>query len=536
MNKNKYSKKKNKVKSRTRITRNKRLRNTRRLSKRSNKLSKRKTNLKKNKRGGKGYSLNKNRKYKQTGRGPPKVYDFKNLTLEDTKDKPVEQQCSILEKDKYTVSYCEWNKPESVINKNVMSTKEDFQVAAEKAFVRFEEILKIDELGKIIHLKGWGSNIKESDKNKVKPIMDNLLNKLLFYDTISFDGDDFNQENFTFIIPDWINQRQESNKVTNILAFKEEDKASKFIEGFVNPLVDEIKKYEVIYTDENDIIHKYNEGDDKKKVKIRLVGIDIKELDELSTQIFKNTKGHYSKFYKNFRDYKNSLKQAKTFIKNNYTKETIVDELTDTEKKKIEKVIITPDTVLDYIDNLNYTNLKTLLTKLIVAPINKNNENLKGTTITQNLNINKAKNDVEESYKQLKGIHKSYFQYHHDNRNVPDHILKGLYGVKMTSKNFKRNTNILAFGGGDITKCEALYLEILKKNNHDLKAEINWHIVVVNRKDNKEEPSIKIEDNVVKGLTKVDKPNIPEYKKFTKYPGLNRDEGLKNNYEYLTNT
>ena len=138
MNKNKNSRKRNKVKSRTRITRNKstrnnsarnkRLRNTRRLSKRRNKLSKRKTNLKKNKRGGKRHSLNKNRKYKQTGRGSPNVYNFKNLTLEDTKDKPVEQQCSILEKDKYTASYCEWNKP------NHISTKSDFQTAANAAF------------------------------------------------------------------------------------------------------------------------------------------------------------------------------------------------------------------------------------------------------------------------------------------------------------------------------------------------------------------------------------------------------------------
>lgn len=141
MNKNKNSRKGNKVKSRTRITRNKtnlksrnkntrnkRLRNTRRLSKRRNKLSKRKTNLKKNKRGGKRHSLNKNRKYKQTGRGDSKVYDFKNLTLEDTKNKPVEQQCSILEKDDYTASYCEWNKP------NHMSDKTDFQSAANAAF------------------------------------------------------------------------------------------------------------------------------------------------------------------------------------------------------------------------------------------------------------------------------------------------------------------------------------------------------------------------------------------------------------------
>ena len=134
MNKNK-----NKVKSRNNSARNKRLRNTRRLSKRSNKLSKRKSNLKKNKRGGKRHSLNKNRKYKQTGRGGPEKYFFKNLTFEDTKNKPVEQQCSIREKDGNIVSYCEWSKPKDANGNAGLSSKDDFQTAANTAFEKMNE-------------------------------------------------------------------------------------------------------------------------------------------------------------------------------------------------------------------------------------------------------------------------------------------------------------------------------------------------------------------------------------------------------------
>ena len=68
-----------------------------------------------------------------------KIFPFNNLTLEDTKNKPVEQQCSIREKDKYTASYCEWNKPESVIKKNVMSAENEFKAAADAAFKKMNE-------------------------------------------------------------------------------------------------------------------------------------------------------------------------------------------------------------------------------------------------------------------------------------------------------------------------------------------------------------------------------------------------------------